>query len=71
MVRDWVFESVFVIVGCIDGWFFVWIVDVDMCFGLLFEVIVNGCYYWIFFSCLWEVWIEKLCDLWDVVWMLV
>lgn len=66
--RDRAFESAPVTAGRIDGRPFAWIADADTRLGPLLEAIVNGRYYWIPFSRLREVRIEKPCDLRDVAW---
>lgn len=66
-----VFDVVLVVFGWIGEVLFVWLVDVDMCFGLVFEVIVNGCYVWLLMSNLCSFKVEVLSDLCDLVWLLV
>jgi type VI secretion system protein ImpE len=54
--------------GSVDDQPFEWIGDADMRLGPMLEAIINGRYYWIPFSRLREVKIEKPVDLRDVAW---
>jgi type VI secretion system protein ImpE len=67
-VRDRAFESAPVTPGRIDGQPFAWVADADTRLGPLLEAIVNGRYYWLPFSRLRELRIEKPCDLRDIAW---
>jgi type VI secretion system protein ImpE len=55
--------------GSIDGEPFDWIADSDMRMGPVLEAIVNGRYYWVPFSHVARLTIEKPTDLRDLVWM--
>jgi type VI secretion system protein ImpE len=55
--------------GDVDGRPFSWIADADSRLGPVLEAVVNGRYYWVPFSRLTKVQIEKPEDLRDVVWM--
>jgi type VI secretion system protein ImpE len=68
-LRERAFESAPAMAGKIDGQAFSWIADADPRLGPLLEAIVNGRYYWIPFSRLREIRIEKPQDLRDVAWM--
>jgi len=68
-LRAKAFEGAPATTGQIDGQPFAWIADADPRLGPLLEVIVNGRYYWIPFSRLREVRIEKPTDLRDVAWL--
>jgi len=68
-LRERAFESAPAMAGTIDDQPFAWIADADSRLGPLMEVIVNGRYYWIPFSRVKEVRIEKPQDLRDVAWM--
>lgn len=57
--------------GMVDGKLFDWIVDVDLWFGLMIEVIINGCYGLLLFDVIGEFISEGLCDLCDFVWYFV
>jgi type VI secretion system protein ImpE len=68
-LRERAFESAPAMAGQIDDQPFAWIADADPRLGPLLEAIVNGRYYWIPFSRLREIRIEKPQDLRDVAWM--
>jgi len=68
-LRDKAFEGAPATTGQIDDQPFAWIADADPRLGPLLEAIVNGRYYWIPFSRLREVRIEKPTDLRDVAWL--
>src|SRR5262245_31504466 len=55
--------------GTIDGRPFAWIADADSRIGPVLEAVINGRYYWVPFSRLLKVDIEKPEDLRDLVWM--
>jgi len=54
--------------GTIDGKPFSWIADADSRIGPVLEAVINGRYYWLPFSRLLKIEIEKPEDLRDVVW---
>ena len=56
------------VAGTIDGKPFEWIADADSRLGPMLEAIVEGKYYWIPFSNISAILIEKPADLRDVVW---
>ena len=68
-LRDKAFEDAPGTTGKIDGQPFAWIADADPRLGPQLEAIVNGRYYWIPFSRLKEVRVEKPTDLRDVAWL--
>jgi type VI secretion system protein ImpE len=68
-LRERAFESAPATPGKIDEQPFAWIADADSRLGPLLEAIVNGRYYWIPFSRLREIRVEKPQDLRDVAWM--
>jgi len=68
-LRERAFESAPAMAGKIDDQPFAWIADADSRLGPLMEAIVNGRYYWIPFSRVKEVRIEKPQDLRDIAWM--
>jgi len=68
-LRERAFEGAPAMAGTIDDQPFAWIADADSRLGPLLEAIVNGRYYWIPFSRIKELRIEKPQDLRDVAWM--
>jgi type VI secretion system protein ImpE len=68
-LRERAFEGAPAMAGTLDDQPFAWIADADSRLGPLMEVIVNGRYYWIPFSRVKEVRIEKPQDLRDIAWM--
>jgi type VI secretion system protein ImpE len=68
-LRTSAFDSAPASPGSIDGVAFDWIADADMRLGPVLEAILNGRYYWIPFSRMRRVQIEKPEDLRDLVWM--
>jgi type VI secretion system protein ImpE len=67
-LRDRAFESAPATPGVIDDQPFEWISDADPRIGPMLEAIVNGRYYWIPFTRLHEIKIEKPTDLRDIAW---
>jgi type VI secretion system protein ImpE len=67
-LRERAFESAPMTAGSVDDQPFEWIGDADPRLGPMLEAIVNGRYYWIPFSRLSEVKIEKPVDLRDIAW---
>jgi type VI secretion system protein ImpE len=63
------FEEADTSVGEINGQPFEWIADADSRLGPVLEAVINGRYYWVPFSRLASVTVEKPEDLRDVVWM--
>jgi type VI secretion system protein ImpE len=55
--------------GTIDGVEFQWLADADSRIGPVLEAIINGKYYWIPFSNVSSIQIEKPVDLRDLVWI--
>ena len=55
--------------GTIDGAPFEWIADADMRLGPVCEAVINGRYYWVPYSRLARIELEKPSDLRDFVWM--
>jgi len=54
--------------GSINGETFEWLSDSDSRLGPIFELYSNGCYYWVPFSAIRSIALEKPQDLRDVVW---
>jgi type VI secretion system protein ImpE len=67
-LRERAFEGAPTTAGSVDEQPFEWIGDADPRLGPMLEAIVNGRYYWIPFSRLREVKIEKPVDLRDIAW---
>ena len=55
--------------GAINGEQFEWIADADSRLGPLLELVMNGRYYWVPFSCIQRIRAEAPADLRDTVWM--
>lgn len=70
-LRDKAFEGAPGTTGKIDDQPFTWIADADQRLGPMLEAIVNGKYYWIPFSRLSEIRVEKPTDLRDIAWTAV
>ena len=68
-LRDRALEDAPATAGTIDDRPFEWIADADARLGPTLEAIMNGKYYWVPFSRLSEIQIEKPTDLRDVAWM--
>jgi type VI secretion system protein ImpE len=68
-LRASAFEAAPTSSGSIDGVAFDWIADADMRLGPVLEAILNGRYYWIPFSRIRRIEIEKPEDLRDLVWL--
>ncbi len=68
-MRARAFEEAPTTSGDIDGRPFEWIADADSRLGPVLEAIVNGRYYWVPFSRLTKVALEKPEDLRDLVWL--
>jgi len=68
-MRDRAFEEADASGGNLDGQAFSWIADADSRLGPVCEAIINGRYYWVPFSRLTKITLEKPEDLRDVVWM--
>jgi len=68
-LRERAFESAPAMAGKIDDQPFAWIADADSRLGPVMEAIVNGRYYWIPFSRVKEIRVEKPQDLRDIAWM--
>ena len=54
--------------GAINGDAFEWLCDSDSLLGPAFELYTNGCYYWVPFSAVRSVTLDKPSDLRDLVW---
>jgi type VI secretion system protein ImpE len=67
-LRERALESAPATTGTINDQAFEWIGDADQRIGPMLEAIVNGRYYWIPFSRLSEIRIEKPADLRDIAW---
>jgi type VI secretion system protein ImpE len=68
-LRDKAFEAAPAVGGTLNGQAFEWIADADQRFGPLLEAIIDGKYYWIPYSHIRELTIEKPSDLRDLVWL--
>lgn len=68
-LRQRAFDEAPAVSGTLDGKLFEWIADADSRLGPVLEAVVNGRYYWVPFSRLAKVVIEKPTDLRDLVWM--
>ncbi len=68
-LRDKAFEAAPAVGGTLNGQAFEWIADADQRFGPLLEAIIDGKYYWIPFSHIRELTIDKPTDLRDLVWL--
>jgi type VI secretion system protein ImpE len=68
-LRARAFEEAPATAGTIDNRPFSWIADADSRIGPVLEAVINGRYYWVPFSRLLKVDIEKPEDLRDFVWM--
>ena len=71
-IRDQAFELAPATAGTIsgpEGESFNWIADADMRLGPVFEVVINGRYYWVPFHRIRTIHIEEPEDLRDAVWM--
>jgi type VI secretion system protein ImpE len=67
-LRERAFEESPATPGAIDGRPFAWIADADSRLGPILEAIVNGKYYWIPFTRLSAIQVEKPTDLRDIAW---
>src|SRR5262249_28518230 len=67
-LRARAFEEAPTTSGTIDGRPFAWIADADSRIGPVLEAVINGRYYWVPFSRLLKVDIEKPEDLREMVW---
>jgi type VI secretion system protein ImpE len=68
-LRASAFESASACHGKIDDKPFEWIADTDSRLGPLLEMIIEGKYYWVPFSRIQKIEMEKPSDLRDLVWM--
>jgi len=67
-VRARAFEAAPAVAGTLDGQPFEWIADADSRLGPLLEVILDGKYYWVPFSRIARMEMDKPTDLRDLVW---
>ncbi len=67
-LRDKAFEGAPTSPGVVDGVGFTWIADADTRLGPVLEAVVSGRYYWIPFTRIREIQLEKPADLRDLVW---
>ena len=67
-LRERAFDAAPASAGKLDGQPFEWIADADSRLGPVLEVILEGKYYWVPFSRITKVEIEKPSDLRDLVW---
>jgi type VI secretion system protein ImpE len=68
-LRDKAYEAAPAVAGTLNGEPFEWIADADQRFGPLFEAVIDGKYYWIPFSHISQLTIDKPTDLRDLVWL--
>lgn len=68
-LREQAFETAPSISGSINGDSFAWIADSDTRLGPVFELIVNGKYYWVPSENIGSITIEPPVDLRDLVWL--
>jgi len=68
-LRDRAFEAAPARAGTIDGTPFAWIADADTRLGPILEAVVDGRYYWVPFTAVARVQIEKPVDLRDMLWL--
>lgn len=68
-MRNRAYEEADTTGGMLDGQAFSWIADADSRLGPICEAIINGRYYWVPFSRLTAITLEKPEDLRDVIWM--
>jgi type VI secretion system protein ImpE len=69
VLRASAFDSAPTTAGSVDGVAFEWIADADTRLGPVVEAVLNGRYYWIPFSHIRRIEIEKPEDLRDLVWL--
>jgi type VI secretion system protein ImpE len=62
-------DSVNAVGGTVNGQAFEWIADADSRLGPIFEVLLNGAYYWVPFERIRSVVIEPPSDARDLVWL--
>ncbi|MFQ5624976.1 MAG: type VI secretion system accessory protein TagJ [Paracoccaceae bacterium] len=68
-LRDRAFAAAPAIAGTLNSDAFEWIADADMRLGPVLELIVNGRYFWMPFSAIYEIKADAPEDLRDYVWM--
>ena len=68
-LRDKAFSLLPAVSGTINDERFSWIADADSRLGPVLEVIINGKYFWMPFSCIKTIQIEPPADLRDLVWL--
>lgn len=68
-LRNKAFEAAPAVSGTLNGEAFEWLADADQRFGPVFEAIIDGKYYWVPFSRISEMTIDKPSDLRDLVWL--
>jgi type VI secretion system protein ImpE len=68
-LRDRAFDAAPAISGSVNDRPFQWISDADSRFGPVLEAIVDGKYYWVPFTAIKQIRIEKPTDLRDTVWI--
>jgi len=71
VLRNKAFEAAPDTSGTLNGEPFEWIADADMRLGPLLEMVVNGRYFWVPFSAIYEIKAEDPADLRDRVWTAV
>lgn len=67
-LREKAIDAAPAVAGIMDGKKFAWIMDADARLGPIFEVIINGKYYWVPMSRVASIKFEKPVDLRDAVW---
>ena len=68
-LRDRALEAAPAVPGTINGEPFEWIMDSDSRLGPILEVIIEGRYFWVPFTCIAGIAFEKVEDLRDLVWV--
>ncbi len=68
-LRTEAFDAAPTVTGALNGNPFEWIADADSRLGPIIEVLLNGAYYWIPYTRIQRVVIEKPADARDLVWM--
>jgi type VI secretion system protein ImpE len=68
-LREQAFEQAPATAGSLDGRAFKWLADADSRLGPIFEVILNGAYYWLPMDCVGRMELEKPEDARDLVWL--
>jgi type VI secretion system protein ImpE len=68
-LRSDAFSAAAAVAGTLNGTAFEWVADADSRLGPIFEVLLNGAYYWVPFERIQRVVIEPPADARDLVWL--